>query len=307
VYRCINISRCLLLSATIALAVILESPVTCRAAGLGVIVPAYFYPGTGGPGGVGDGWSAMTSAADQVPLTAVLNPNSGPLPGPADPNYIAAMTNLENATGKVVAYVDTGNGGTSLSTVESEISTYISQYGGLINGFFLDDMSVVPSTLSYYQNLESYIKSLSPSYTIVGNPGQPFLNGVSATDYLSTADIFDIFEGPNTGNPGFNTYPYGQTWFQSDPSSRFSNIVYDAPSTSLLANITEAAELNAGDVYITDQTGNPYAQLPSYWDQEVSAIANLPEPSMLTMVFLSGMILLRPIGKKPRIRRRKSH
>ncbi len=40
------------------------------------------------------------------------------------------MTNLENAGGKVVAYVYTDNGNIPLATVEGQISTYISQYGG---------------------------------------------------------------------------------------------------------------------------------------------------------------------------------
>ena len=51
-------------------------PATARA-DLGVLVPAYFYPATGGPGGSGDGWAAMTAAAGQIPVTAIFNPNSG--------------------------------------------------------------------------------------------------------------------------------------------------------------------------------------------------------------------------------------
>jgi len=48
------------------------------------------------------------------------------------------MTNLENAGGKAVAYVYTNNGSTPVATVESQMTTYISQYGSLIDGFFLD-------------------------------------------------------------------------------------------------------------------------------------------------------------------------
>jgi hypothetical protein len=292
------------LSLCVGLAVILQSPGSCRADSLGTIVPAYFYPGTGGPGGVGDGWAAMTAAASQIPITAIFNPDSGPMAGPPDPNYVTAMTNLEAAGGKAVAYVYTNNGSDSLSSVESQMSTYISQYGSLIDGFFLDAMDITPGTLSYYQSLDSFIKGLSSSYTVIGNPGQPFLNGVTPTEYLSTADIFDIFEGPNTappGDPGFNNYPYGQNWFESYPSDRFSNTIYDAPTTSaMLADITQAVNLNAGDVYITDQMGsNPYAALPSYWDQEVAAIASapgptpLPEPSPLaSSLALGGLIAL---------------
>ena len=90
-------------------------------------------------------------------------------------------------------------------------------------------MFITPATLSYYQSLESYIKGLGASYTIIGNPGQPFLNGVSPTDYLLTGNVFNIFEGPNTapspGAAGFDAYPYGVNWFQSYASNQFSNVI----------------------------------------------------------------------------------
>jgi hypothetical protein len=284
----------------LALAVILQSTTHCRADSVGVIVPAYFYPGTGGPGGVGDGWAAMAAAAGQIPITAVFNPDSGPQPGSADPNYVAAMTNLEAAGGKAVGYVYTNDGTAPLATVEGEVSTYISQYGSLINGVFLDGMSLTPGKLSYYQSLDSYIKSLNSSLTVIGNPGDPFLNGVTPGQYLSAADILNIFEGPNTapvpGAPGFDAYPYGLNWFQSYPSGQFSNTIYNVPtSAAMAADLAKAVQLNAGDVYITDgMGGNPYSQLPSYWDQEVAAISSansVPLPAPLkTLAALSGLI-----------------
>jgi hypothetical protein len=183
------------------------------------------------------------------------------------------------------------------------MSTYISQYGSLINGFYFDGMNVTPSTLSYYQSLDSYAKGLSSSYRVIGNPGQPYLNGVSPSNYLSTADILDIFEGPNTAPPastaGFNAYPYGQNWFQSYPSKDFDNTIYDTPTVSdMLADITQAAALNAGYVYVTDQTTpNPYAQLPSYWDQEVAAVASVPEPASFGLLMIGIGLLPRRRGK----------
>ena len=88
-------------------------PATARA-DLGALVPAYFRPGEGDPGVVGGGWAAMTAAASKIPITAILNPNSGPLTGPGsgpvNQAYANAITKLENAGGKVVAYVYTDNG-----------------------------------------------------------------------------------------------------------------------------------------------------------------------------------------------------
>lgn len=298
-----GLSRSLLLSSIVIAAL----PATCLAGEL--IVPAYFYPGTGGPGGVGNGWAAMTAAAAEIPITAILNPNSGPLPGPADPNYTAAMTNLEAARGSAVAYVFTNYGSTPLATVESEITTYISQYGSLIDGFYLDGMLITPSTLAYYRSLDTFIHGLSSPYKVIGNPGQPFLNGVAPSEYLSTANIFDIFEGPNTapspGAAGFNSYPYGLNWFQSFSSSRFDNTIYYTPGFSLLADLERAAALNSGSVYVTDQnTPNPYSQLPSYWNQEVADIkslnATVPEPSSVCLLVLAGLITALTVVVKQR-------
>jgi hypothetical protein len=276
----------------------------------GILVPAYFYPGTGGASGSGDGWAQMAAASATVPVTAIFNPDSGPLPGPPDPNYVAALTNLENAGGHVVAYVFSDNGLTPLATIEGQIRTYIGQYGSLIDGFFIDGMAVLPNTLSYYQDIYSFIKAQNSSYTVVGNPGNPFLNGVSPQDFLSTPDVLNIFEGPNSapspGAAGFDAYPYGLNWFLNYPSNRFSNIIFDVPadagnpggSSAMLADVSKADRLNAGYVYVTDQTlPNPYAQLPSYWDEEVSAVRafqSVPEPGVLT--YLASAVLCLPLA-----------
>jgi hypothetical protein len=268
----------------------------------GVLVPAYFYPGTGGTEGYSDGWAQMAAAAGQVPITAIFNPNSGPLPGPADPNYVTALTNLENAGGRVVAYVPSGFGSTPLGdpstpgTIAYDIHTYITQYGSLIDSFFIDQMSVLPGILTHYQDIYNYIKSQGATYTVIGNPGNPFLNGVSPDQFLSTADVMNIFEGPNTapapGAPGFDAYPYGLNWFLSYPSSRFSNIVFDVPSVAaMLADVSKAGQLNAGAAYVTDNDlPNPYDRLPSYWNEEVSAIQSVaPAPGALTS-FATGSL-----------------
>lgn len=258
---------------------------------VGILVPAYFYPGTGGPGGVGDGWAAMDSAASQVPITAILNPNSGP-GSSVDPNYVSAATDLEAAGGKVIGYIYTDNGATALSTVESQASTYISQYGNLINGFFIDGSLIDSSTLSYYQSIDNYIHGLNSTYTVVSNPGQPYLNGVTPQQYLSTANVFNIFEGPNvapsTGSAGFNDYPYGQTWYQSYPATDFSNIITGVTSQSVMqSDVSSAVGLGADTVYVADSSS--YANLPSYWTAEVATIASINSVSAPSGLLLLGL------------------
>ena len=95
-------------------------------------------------------------------------------------------------------------------------------------------------------------------------------------------------------------------WFRRYPSDRFSNIIYDAPASALFADINKAVQLKAGHVYVTDLTGsNPYDQLPSYWDQEVSHIADLapvPEPGTLPILVLGSLVTFRAATAKRRNR-----
>jgi hypothetical protein len=270
-------------------------------AGLSALVPAYFAPGTGGAGGVGDGWSQMTDAASTISITAIMNPNSGPGDVGQVDAYQTVVGNLQKAGGSVIGYVDTGNGSVALSTVESNIQIYLSSHVNL-NGFFLDQVSPWVN-LNYYQTLYSYIKNLDSShpYEVVGNVGTPFLNGLTPAQFLSVADKTVIFEGPNSapaGQAGFNNYPYGLDWMTTGgySSDRFVNLIHTTPSVSdMQSDVLKASSLNAGSVYITDGTlPNPWNQLPSYWNEEVAALAAVPEPSSLIVAStccLAGILM----------------
>src|SRR5215469_175100 len=212
--------------ATIAVFAFIMLPAAAHAGALGTLVPSYFYPGTGGPGGSGDGWAAMTSAARQIPLTAILNPASGPGPS-ADPNYTAALTSLESAGGKAIAYVYTGYGAVPEATVESQIDTYISQYGSLINGFFLDGMSNLTTELSYYESVYAYIKGLNSTYEVVGNPGTATLESYVTSQ---TADVFVTYENDDQVHPYTSSPP--PAWVYGYPAGDFASIVYDQPSVA---------------------------------------------------------------------------
>jgi hypothetical protein len=284
-----DLFRRVVLALVVAATGILGSPALARAGNMGALVPAYFYPGTGGPGGVGDGWAALAAAAAEIPITAVFNPNSGPLPGPPDLNYVNAMTNLENAGGHVIAYIFTDFGNVPESTVLSEVSTYVGQYGSLINGFFLDAMSTDLAKVSYYTALFSDIKSLNPSYQVVGNPGTNTI-----PDYLQAADTLVTHENDNAVVPYLTYQP--PSWVFGFPRSRFANIVYNQPNATGADSMVTDVNLayfrnNIGSIYVTDQTlPNPYSQLPSYWNQEVAAIASVPEPGAFGLL-VSGCLL----------------
>ncbi len=268
------------------------SPTSAEAGKLETLVPAYFYPGTGGAGGVGDGWAQMATAAQQIGVTAILNPNSGPLPGPADLNYVNAMTNLELAGGKVVAYVSTKYTVNSLATAEGNISTYITQYGGLINGFFVDEMTNTnaASNLTYYHTLYAFIKGLNPSFRVFGNPGTS-----TVPEYLAPAtqgaDTLVTYENQASLYAGFPP----PTWVNGFTPDHFANILFNESSAAgMMADLNLAALRNVNYVYVTERTlPNPYSQLPSYWNQEVAAIqsAAVPEPTTMTMLATGGLLL----------------
>jgi hypothetical protein len=270
-------------------------PVATQAGAIGTLVPSYFYPGTGGPGGSGDGWAAMATAASQIPLTAILNPNSGPVPGPADLNYVNALTNLEAAGGKAIAYIYTGYGSVPLATVESQISTYVGQYGPLINGFFVDTMSNSPTELSYYESLYAYIKGLNSTYEVVGNPGTATLESYVTSH---TADVFVTYENDDLAHSYASSPP--PSWVYAYPPGDFASVIYDQPSVAVMqADVNTALTYNVGDVYVTDEPLNPptgylYDRLPSYWDQEVAAIkaadAAAPEPATLGIWAIAGLV-----------------
>lgn len=295
------VATCLALLGIVAL------PAVVHAGVIGALVPAYFYPGTGGPGGAGDGWAAMTAAAGQVPLTAIFNPNSGPLPGSPDPNYVAAMTNLEGAGGHVIAYIPTGYAATSLTTVENAADLYLSQYRSLINGFFIDEMtnSNSVSDLTYYHNLYTYLKGINPAFDIVGNPGSP-TDPAYLAPATQGADTLVTYENNDAVHPYSASPP--SPWVSGFPAGDFANIVYNQSSAAgMVADLNTAASYNVGSIYVTDQTlPNPYRQLPSYWNQEVAALksAATPEPATLS-IWSFGAVLVWRFRAADKRRRRK--
>src|SRR5438067_13868464 len=71
-------------------------------ADLSALVPSYFAPGTGGPGGVGDVWAQMAQDAKLINITAIVNPNSGPVDVGIVNVYSAAAGALQSNGGQVI-------------------------------------------------------------------------------------------------------------------------------------------------------------------------------------------------------------
>jgi hypothetical protein len=226
-----------------------------------LLVPAYFYPVAGG------GWDQMAAAAKSVPVTAILNPDSGPGPT-ADPVYVAAVNKLRDDGGRVIGYVHTSYGQRPLATVEAEVRDYASFYQ--LDGFFVDETATDSGHVSYYHALDAYMKSLNSQYEVIGNPGTS-----TQQTYLTspTADVLVDFED----NQGAYAGASPASWVSQYGSQDFANIVGRVKSLKKMkADLALALKRDAGYVYVTDQNLNDdntaYDRLPVYWNQEVAAI-----------------------------------
>lgn len=250
---------------------------THTASALDLLVPAYFYPADEGA----TYWQALTTAAPEVGITAILNPDNGP--GAAlDSDYASAVGALQAAGGRVIGYVYTGYGARSESVVRADIDTFYALYG--VDGIFLDEVSNLDGDLAYYQSLHAYIKGGFDRNFIVANPGTQ-----TPEAWLATADVLVTFESPAPEYAGYVADP----WTAAHEATRFAHLVYDvADADAMRAVIDTALAHNVGHVYVTDDRGdNPWDTLPTYWSAEAAYAAAVPEPSAWAG-FVAGLGLL---------------
>jgi hypothetical protein len=261
------------------------SPTSALAGPKGILVPAYFYPT------LSNDWSRLDTAARQVSLTTILNPNSGP-GTVVDQNYVLVAKNLRARGGTVVGYVSTSYGARSLNAVKADIARYTRFYE--VNGFFIDEMSNSLPEVGYYASIYSYIKSLNPEYRVIGNPGTNTLEAYLTTP---TADTLVTFEGTHTSYANARPPSYVHKY----PANRFANIVYGVPTSSaMLDDLSMAVSRNVGDIYITDNSNasNPYSGLPTYFDQEVDAVkADAGDPESPTVAMLAICIVALAVNR----------
>jgi len=213
----------------------------------GVIIPLYIYP-------TDASWSNIVSvkkANPTVPIIAVINPNSGPGIS-QDINYVNGIASLRAAGVVVLGYVATNYGNTSTATVEDQINSYHSWY--TINGIFFDEMSTATLTEAYYIGLNNYCMSIG-YFINAGNPGT-----TEPTIMLGIFSVENLYES--------NSLP------TTAIASGGAFIAYNVPSLPSLDQYSSASY-----IYITDKAGgdepNAYEALPSYFAQEVAALAGI--------------------------------
>jgi hypothetical protein len=230
---------------------------------LRLLVPAYFYPS-------GEGqrfWDALGEAARRVPVTAIMNPASGPGRAGAgpDPRYTAVIKSARGAGVKVIGYVSTDYARRAAEVVNEEADRYRTLYPG-IQGIFFDEQSSGAAQGPYYRALYQHVKTRDPDALVVTNPGTSM-----AAEYLDApaTDVACIFENSH----GFDSYQ-PPDWVTQRRRDQTAALCYNVPDAVGMRHCLDLAlNRNLGWIYVTDDGGrNPWDTLPSYWAKEVAAV-----------------------------------
>ncbi|WP_335939411.1 spherulation-specific family 4 protein [Streptomyces sp. PTD5-9] len=256
---------------------------TVGAERLGVGVPGYAHP-----------LLAPTEWAELVrpgtPLHwAVLNIHDGPGTRP-DPHCLEAAGRIRNARerarhgdvphdsvraagGRLLGHLDLAFGSRPFGELMSDAQSFLDWYR--VDGFYLGRCPSERAHLPAVRRLTSTLATLL-EHGVRGEGAGPLVLGLGThphPGYAEAADQLVTFSGPWTD------YRWSQVaeWTAGYPPERFAHFVHGVPRTHLDEALRIARWQGAGTVFFTDRDGqngqtDPFAALPSYWDEIVSRI-----------------------------------
>jgi Spherulation-specific family 4 len=298
-----------------------------------LIVPAYFAPSpTGLPpaittNGTAD-WNTLIAAQqaqranNQVPIVAIVNPNTGAGTLADTAYYQQVYTDFANAGGTLISYVPSGYVGqsinptascqaTTVQTVVGCAQAYRDLYPNIISGIFVDEFGIQANTnpnltatqvTDFYTQIYNGIKGIDANWTVFGNPGSNVEEDKNFLRRGSSGGANTLITYEDTRANYLANVPSG--YVNTFPASTFGNFVLQTPQSSLQSIINTAVSRNVGYVFVTDDgaDGNPYDRLPTYFANELSIINNInqvppvaqqvPEPDTWPMPIIGvGLIL----------------
>lgn len=217
-------------------------------------------------------WQQVAIAAKKVPIVAIINPNNGPDNAPPNTDYRQGIKDLHQAGVKIVGYVPTKYTQRNIHAVRADIDLYIKHFN--VDGIFVDETANTQDKLSYYRQIYQHIKSQSPRYQVILNPGTDI-----AESYIRepVADVLVIFE--NYQKVWANYHP--PAYVKNYASQHFAALVHTTANRQLMETTLErAAQYKFGYIYITNDSTdtanrNPWDSLPSYWQAQVNQIHKL--------------------------------
>jgi Spherulation-specific family 4 len=227
-------------------------------------VPSYQDPGS-------PQWTAWAAPGAKAVGVMIVNLANGD-----DEHYYASVDRAIRATRKqgifVFGYTYTGYGARDPKIIRQKIDAVYRNY--LVDGMFFDEAPTdcnasnpfLPTQFLYYEALTNYVREKAGARIAVLNPGT-----YSASDcWMGITNILMNWEDQGLANYQSNYVDYA--WVHKYPPDRFWHIVYGMSADQLQAALELAKQRNAGWVYLTQETGNPYASPPQYWVAESRAV-----------------------------------
>jgi hypothetical protein len=172
----------------------------------------------------------------------------------------------------VLGYTYTGYGARDPKIVRRKVNAVYRNY--LVDGMFFDEVPTdcnasnpfFPNQFLYYESLTNSVREKAGARITVLNPGT-----YSPSDcWMGITNILMNWE-----DQGLATYKNDYVdfaWVHQYPPDRFWHIVYGMSADQLQTALDLAKQRNAGWVYLTEETGNPYAGPPQYWSAEAGAV-----------------------------------
>ncbi|MGB0387818.1 MAG: spherulation-specific family 4 protein [Ardenticatenaceae bacterium] len=233
---------------------------------LQILIPLYNYPNWYDPNTYI--WDDVAAANSQVPITAIINPNSGPGGGAPNADYVTGLGHLRDAGVTIVGYVPTNYGDRLASDVKADVDLYDQHFN--IHGIFFDEAASGADKLSYYQDLYAYVKARPNLDKVIINPGVNVSEGYISAPASDTAITFENY---STEWPGYQPSAYMANY----SADRFAMLAHGVPDVATMqSHLDRAKACHIAYVYLTDDTlPNPWDTLPSFWSQEVAYIQQL--------------------------------
>ncbi|MFE3405159.1 spherulation-specific family 4 protein [Streptomyces anulatus] len=226
---------------------------------------------------------------------AVLNIADGPGSRP-DPHCLEAAGRLHNAReralhgcspddtvrasgGRLLGHLDLAHGERPFEELIADARSFIDWYR--IGGFYLARCPTERAGLPAVRRLTGTLHALLAESDSADDGGRLVLGHGTHPypGYAEAADQLVTFQGPWTD------YRWSQVaeWTADYPPDRFAHFVHGVPRTHLEEAMRIARWQGAGTIFFTDRNvrndrgdrsgqSDPFAALPSYWDEIVSRI-----------------------------------
>lgn len=245
-----------------------------------ILLPLYQYPEWYNPSTYL--WDDVAAANQLVPITFIINPNSGPNGGPPNEDFVHGMSDLRTAGVTMIGYITTNYGNRSVNDVLAEIDLYHTHFTAHgVTGIFFDEVAATADKIAYYEQLYAYVNATEKLTKVFLNPGAPIDESYLSRPAGDTVVIYDSVASD------WATYQVDR-YVANYPAQRFGAVIFAATTnlTTMQAYVDLAVARNINYLYITNDSGaDPWDTLPAFWNamltymQQINATAATPTPT----------------------------